>query len=290
MRIANLAGRAHLVAGDLALDIAEASGGRFGPSPESVYEAWSEFREWADDVSVIEHPAARPFAVVDLDAVVTRPRQIFAIGLNYADHAAEANLAVPENPIVFTKFASSLTGADAEIALPADTVDWEAELVAVVGTGGRDISEADAWSRLAGLAVGQDLSERTIQWWGPPAQFSLGKSLAGFAPVGPWIVTVDEISKGHNRDDLGVICTVTEPDGSVRVLQSGRTRNLIFSVPRLIARLSALVELLPGDLIFTGTPAGVGMGLDPAVYLKEGQTLTTEIEGIGRITQRFVSA
>ena len=288
MRIANIAGRAHLIEGAFALDIAAASEGRFGPSPESVYQAWLPFREWAADIVVDGDHAARSFTAGELDAVLTRPAQIFAVGLNYADHAAEAKLDIPTNPIVFAKFASSLTGADVEVALPGDTVDWEAELVAVVGTGGRDIAQADAWDSLAGLTVGQDLSERTVQWWGPPAQFSLGKSLAGFAPVGPWVTTIDEISADHDRDDLRVSCTITDTDGASRVLQDGRTRELIFSIPQLIARLSALVELLPGDLIFTGTPAGVGMGLDPAVYLKPGQTLTTEIEGLGSITQRFI--
>ena len=288
MRIATISGRAHLIANQTALDIATASDGRFGPEPESVYQDWASFREWAAGVVIDDDPTSGPFAAADLDAVVTRPAQIFAVGLNYADHAAEAKLAIPENPIVFTKFASSLTGADVDVTLPSDTVDWEAELVAVVGTGGRDIPETEAWDSLAGLTVGQDLSERTVQWWGPPAQFSLGKSLANFAPVGPWVVTVDEISANADRDDLRVSCTLTDTDGASRVLQDGRTRELIFSIPQLVARLSALVELIPGDLIFTGTPAGVGMGLDPAVYLKPGQTLTTEIEAIGSITQRFV--
>ena len=288
MRIANIGGRAHLIKDEQALDIAEASDGSFGPSPQSLYDAWIEFATWAETISVADHAEARAFSKAELDPPVPRPAQIFAVGLNYADHASESKLDLPENPIVFTKFVSSLTGADVEVQLSGETVDWEAELVAVVGTGGRDIAEEDAWKHLAGLTIGQDLSDRTVQWWGPPAQFSLGKSLAGFAPVGPWVVSVDEIANDHALDDLRISCTLTEPNGSERVLQNGRTGAMIFSIPRLIARLSAVVELLPGDLIFTGTPAGVGMGRTPAEYLRPGQTLTTEIEGIGSIVQRFV--
>lgn len=221
-------------------------------------------------------------------------KNFVCIGLNYADHAAESGLEVPENPVVFTKFASSLTGADVTVRLSGDRVDWEAELVLVVGTGGRDIAEPAAWDAVAGLTVGQDLSDRTVQSWGKPAQFSLGKSFAGYAPTGPAVVTVDEVRAGHDPDALRVQCWITDPaeggdaGDAERTLQDGTTADLLFSVPELMVRLSRIVELRPGDLIFTGTPAGVGLGRTPQVFLRPGQRLRTEIEGLGVIRQVFV--
>jgi 2-keto-4-pentenoate hydratase/2-oxohepta-3-ene-1,7-dioic acid hydratase in catechol pathway len=288
MRIANIAGRTVLLDGATALDVATASEGRFGPEPHAVYDDWDAFSAWAQGADVAGHPAARPYTSADLDTPVPRPSQVFGIGLNYADHAAEANLDVPENPLVFTKFPSSLAGADTEVGLSGDHVDWEAELVVVIGRTGRDIDADDAWDHVAGLSVGQDLSDRTVQNWGSPAQFNLGKSFAGYAPVGPAVVTVDEVRADHDVDALFVRCALEDEHGARTTLQDGNTRDLIFSVPELVARLSAIVELRAGDLIFTGTPAGVGMGRKPPQFLAPGQTLVTEIEGLGTIRQRLV--
>lgn len=288
MRIGNLKGRLVLIDGDRALDVATSSGGLFAPDPQAAYSRWDEFREWAGTQDVAARGSR--FERRELGPAVPRPPQVFAIGLNYARHAGESGFDVPDNPVVFTKFVSSLTGADADVELTSDRVDWEAELIAVVGTGGRNIPEADGWSHIAGLTVGQDLSDRTIQFWGDPPQFSLGKSPAGFAPVGPWVVSVDEIAAGHDVDALGIRCVLVTADGTERVLQDGNTRDLIFTVPALVSRLSAIVELLPGDLIFTGTPEGVGVGRNPQEFLRSGQMLRTEIDGIGAIRQRFVAA
>lgn len=289
MRTANLSGRAVLLGTDLALDIENASAGLFDSSPLGVYQRWSEFGTWAESITVDGHALARRFAAADLGTPVPRPAQIFAIGLNYAAHGAETNLGTPKDPIIFTKFVSSLTGPEAYVRLSGDTVDWEAELVVVIGAGGRSIAEADVWNHIAGFTVGQDLSDRTVQMWGPPAQFSLGKSFEGFAPVGPFVVSVDEIAASHDRDDLRISCSLQNGEGgTIRVLQDDSTASMIFSVPEIIARLSGIVELLPGDLVFTGTPAGVGMGRNPAEYLHAGQILTTRIEGIGTIRQKFI--
>jgi 2-keto-4-pentenoate hydratase/2-oxohepta-3-ene-1,7-dioic acid hydratase in catechol pathway len=160
-------------------------------------------------------------------------------------------------------------------------VDWEIEVVAVVGKGGRHIAEADAWDALAGVTGGQDLSERLLQLSGRPAQFSLGKSHAGFGPTGPWIVTPDELA---DPDDIAFASSLAgEP------LQSGRTADMIFSVPRLVAHLSSVCDLLPGDLIFTGTPEGVGNRISPPRFLQAGESLVSRFDGIGEITQRFVA-
>lgn len=277
MRIANLRGRLVLRAGDNALDVETASDGLFSSNPQAVFDRWEEFHSWASSADV---SAAAPFDTQDLYAPVPDPRQVFAIGLNYAAHADESKMAAPAEPAVFTKFQTSITGPYAEVSLPTRTVDWEAELVVVVGKRATGVSQADAWDHIAGVTVGQDLSERTRQLVAPVPQFSIGKSFPGFAPIGPDLVTVDELS---SRDDMEIGCSING-----ETVQTGRTRDLIFSVPVLIERLSAILTLLPGDVIFTGTPSGVGHARDPQRYLAPGDTLDTWIAGVGELKNTFV--
>jgi 2,4-diketo-3-deoxy-L-fuconate hydrolase len=286
MRIANNNGRLALVGGDHILDVETASSGAFVADPMAAFARWAELQAWAAGVGVAAHPDASALGEATLAAVSPRPRQVFGIGLNYADHAAESGLPLPDKPVVFTKFSSSVAGPDVEVALPGDSVDWEAELVVVIGTGGRHIAVADARSRIAGYTVGQDLSERTIQWQDQPPQFSLGKSFENFAPTGPVIVTLDEFT---DPSVLAISTTIVAADGRETRVQDGSTDQLVFSVDELVARLSEIVELLPGDLIFTGTPPGVGAGRTPKRFLVAGESLVTEIEGIGKIIQRFVA-
>ncbi|MGW7529027.1 fumarylacetoacetate hydrolase family protein [Streptomyces sp. NPDC054783] len=278
MRTANLHGRLALVFDDRAVDVEEASDGRFAADPQAVFERWDEFRNWAAGVSQTE---GRPVDQSAYGPPVPRPRQVFAIGLNYADHVAESNLQRPEEPAVFTKFVTSVTGPYDPVALPSPVVDWEVELVAVIGRRTERVHAEDAWSHVAGLTVGQDLSERHVQLRGPALQFSLGKSFPGFGPLGPVLVTPDEV---EDPDDLGIGCAV---DG--QTMQHSRTSRMIFPVPELIARLSAVCPLLPGDLIFTGTPAGVGGARDPRRFLAPGQELHSWIDGIGALHNRMVS-
>lgn len=273
MKIANLDGRVALVVDDTAVDVADASGGRFGPDPMDVYERWDEFGEWAADVG----PGSVPVAVDLLRCPVPRPRQVFAIGLNYRSHAEESGMAVPEVPATFTKFPASLSGPFDDIELVGDSVDWEVELVAVIGRRADRVAEADGWDHVAGLTIGQDISDRSLQF-AAGMQFSLGKSRRGFGPMGPWVVTPDEVG---DRDDLGLGCSV---DGET--VQDGRTSDLIFDIPRLVAELSAVLPLWPGDVIFTGTPSGVGMARQPPRALAPGQVLETWIDGIGTIRNR----
>lgn len=275
MKIANLNGRAALVLGGATTDIATASGGRFGPDPMSLYAAWGDFRDWATSV----REGTEPLDEAALRCPIPAPRQVFAIGLNYRTHAAESGMPAPEVPATFTKFPASLAGPfdDLEIAGPA--IDWEVELVAVIGRRADRVAEADAWSHVAGLTVGQDISDRQLQF-AAGAQFSLGKSRRGYGPMGPWVVTPDELA---NPDDLALGCSI---DGEV--VQDARTGDLIFSVPRLIAELSAVLPLLPGDVIFTGTPAGVGAARQPPRFLRPGEVVESWIEGIGRIRNRCV--
>ncbi|WP_019632212.1 fumarylacetoacetate hydrolase family protein [Actinomadura atramentaria] len=282
MRIANLNGRLVLLdASGAAVDVEEASGGRFTADPTAVYARWAEFRAWADAADL---PPGTPFDAADLGAPSPAPAQILAIGLNYRAHADESGFAAPDTlPPVFTKFASSLTGPVTEVALPeGGHTDWEVELVAVIGTEAYRVAEADAWDHVAGLTAGQDISERVTQMVGPAPQFGLGKSFPGFAPTGPCLVTPDEF---RDRDDIELSCAL---DGEE--MQKGRTRDLIFSVPALVARLSAVLPLRPGDLIFTGTPAGVGLGRSPQRWIAPGEVLVSTIEGIGELRQTFVAS
>lgn len=204
--------------------------------------------------------------------------------MNYSEHATESGFAVPDSlPPTFTKFVSALSGPDSAVELPAGgNTDWEVELVVVLGRTAHYVNEADAWDYVAGLTVGQDISERITQSAGPAPQFSLGKSFPGFAPVGPWLVTPDALP---DKDDLRLHCAI---DGET--VQDGRTRDLIFPVPALISKLSRIVALHPGDLIFTGTPAGVGLGRSPQRFLQPGETLDSSILGIGTLHQTFVMA
>jgi 2,4-diketo-3-deoxy-L-fuconate hydrolase len=277
MRIANLAGRLVLVIGTGALDVEAVSGGQFGPDPSDVYRHWQDFVAWADSATL---PSGQPFEETALGAPVPAPGQVFAIGLNYREHATESGFDFPVEPPVFTKFRTSITGPYGDLALPTDTVDWEAELVVVIGREAHQVAATDAWDYIAGLTVGQDYSERTRQLVPPAAQFSLGKSFPGFAPIGPVVVTRDELP---NPEDLEIGCAINGEQ-----VQKARTSDLIFSIPVLIERLSAVLPLQPGDLIFTGTPGGVGGGRNPKRFLAVGEQVVTWIEGIGELRQRCV--
>jgi 2,4-didehydro-3-deoxy-L-rhamnonate hydrolase len=279
MRVGNLAGRATLFTPDGAVDIGKASDGRFSADPQEVWSRWAEFRAWADTDAVVD-AGVEPYDPDELGAPVPRPQQVFAVALNYDDHAAEAGVERPSVPSVFTKFPSSLTGPYGEIALVSDSVDWEVELVVVVGRGGHRIPVAEAAEHIAGITAGQDITERVTQVAGALPQFGMAKSHPGFSPVGPWVVTLDEFVDPF---DLELGCAVDDV-----AVQEGRTRDLIFGVPELIAHLSSVVTLLPGDLIFTGTPAGVGAGRTPPMFLHAGQVLRTWVSGIGEMRHRLV--
>jgi 2-keto-4-pentenoate hydratase/2-oxohepta-3-ene-1,7-dioic acid hydratase in catechol pathway len=242
----------------------------------AVLEDWTAFTKWVASATL---PPAEPLAGRLPGAPVPRPRQVFAIALNYPPHAAEAGYQPPADPLVFTKFPSCITGPDTTVDLPGDRVDWEVELVVVIGVAGHRIAAGDAWAHVAGLTVGQDLSERGVQLLGTPPQFSLGKSFPGFGPTGPALVTLDEFP------DPGDLELVTELNGTV--VQRARTGEMIFAVPELIARLSAICPLLPGDLVFTGTPAGVGNRMSPPRYLGPDDVLVSRIDGIGELHTRF---
>jgi len=276
VELINRHGRACVVVDGRCIDVAERSKGIFDSDPMEALAGWSRLCDWArgqqprdDDPSV---------SVEELGPCVPRPGQVFAIGLNYRAHAAEAELDIPSEPMVFTKFPSCVAGPGSEITLTSDRVDWEVELVIVIGDGGRDISEDTALEAVAGYCVGQDISDRRRQFGDKPPQFSLGKSHSGFGPVGPAVVAIDCIER---PDDLSLTCDV---DGER--MQDSRTGDMIFGVPALVAYLSHYCELRSGDLIFTGTPSGVGSVRKPRRYLKSGELIESEIEGLGRLKNR----
>ncbi|MCV7174210.1 fumarylacetoacetate hydrolase family protein [Mycolicibacterium sphagni] len=285
MRIAQHAGRLTLLVEGGGIDVEQATGGRFGGSRgDATLDALERFEEFRDAVAGLTTPtlAIDPSS---LGAPVALPRQVFAVALNYRDHATESGIpeeGLPTAPAIFTKFPTSTTGPAATVELPSNTVDYEVEMVIVIGRRAERLTEDVAWRHVAGLMVGQDLSERRVQLAPPVAQFSLGKSFRGFSPTGPAIVTLDEIP---DPDALDISCRIGE-----EILQSGNTKDLIFSVPELIARLSRICPLLPGDTIWTGTPAGVGLGRTPARFLVAGETLTSSIGSLGEIHTTFVNA
>ena len=276
MKLANVDGRAALVTDDGVLDVADASGGQFGPEPAALYEEWDPFRAWAST-------ATGTLQLLDeskLGAPSPRPRQVFGIGLNYKSHAAESGMDLPAMPAVFTKFPASLGGPFDPIVLSGEMVDWEVELVAVIGREADRVGEDVGWDHVAGVCVGQDVSDRLVQF-AAGAQFSLGKSFRSYGPTGPWLVTPDELD---DPDDLALGCSL---DGET--VQDDRTSGLVFGVAKLVADISAVVPLLPGDLIFTGTPAGIGATRTPPRFLQAGQVLESWIEGIGTIRNEITS-
>jgi len=278
MKLGNLGGRLALLTAAGAIDVEKASGGRFTADPQAVLVKWREFRDWAASAP---NGDAKPYAEADLHCPVPHPAQVFGIGLNYRAHAEEAGLPIPSGPPTFTKFPSCITGPFDDVTLPSGFVDWEVELVVVIGERAFRVAEKDGWKHIAALTVGQDISERVVQW-GNGGQFSLGKSFPGFGPIGPYLVTPDEMK---NPDDLELGCRV-----SGEVMQTSRTSDMIFSVPRLIAELSAVLPLLPGDIIFTGTPQGVGAVRKPPRFLQPGDVIESWIEGIGTIRNKMVAA
>lgn len=284
MKLANIAGRAALIAPDgTAHDVHTLSESRFGPDLPDLFSAWEQVAKWADTLSPLSEGTV--FTAADLGAPSPQPRQIVAFGLNYADHAAESGFEAPTGlPPAFPKFVSSLSGPVTTVVLPAGgKTDWEVELVVVIGSAiDGAISEDSAWDHVAGVTAGQDLSDRATQFSTPAPQFGLGKSFPGFTPTGPWIVTPDEL---RDRNDVALSCSL---DG--KQMQQGSTKNLLVPIPRLLAGLSQIISLYPGDLIFTGTPEGVGVGRDPQVFIQPGQELVTIIEGVGELRQRFVQA
>lgn len=214
---------------------------------------------------------------------IPRPDKILCIGLNYRDHALEGGRPIPTEPVLFAKFPNTLIGHEQQIVLPkvSQKVDYEAELVVVIGKRGRHISEAQAFDYVAGYTIGHDVSGRDWQFRGEEKQWTIGKTFDTFAPTGPVLVTKDEVADPHNlRIQLRL---------NGQTLQNSSTKEFIFGVPALLAFVSQVITLEPGDLIFTGTPPGVGVARKPPIFLKPGDVTEVEIEGLGILRNTCVA-
>jgi 2-keto-4-pentenoate hydratase/2-oxohepta-3-ene-1,7-dioic acid hydratase in catechol pathway len=275
-RLANIDGRAALVSGENYYDLEKISQGNFSQDPMQALEALSELSALGAQLDNFE--ASGQLADVELGPPVPNPKNCYAVGLNYRNHAEESNMAMPPVPMVFTKHTSCISGPTADIEMRSDYVDYEAELVAVIGKPGKDIAKETAWQHVAGLCVGQDISDRPMQFSAAPPQFNLGKSFDTFGPIGPVLTSLESLQDYHSME---IQCNVS---GEVR--QKDNVSDLIFDIPYLIAYLSEIVTLKTGDIIFTGTPAGVGV-ID-GKYLRDGDMLTTSIEGLGTLRNRCV--
>ncbi|HUF32585.1 MAG TPA: fumarylacetoacetate hydrolase family protein [Acidimicrobiales bacterium] len=276
-RLANVDGRAALVEGDHWYDLAVLGGDEALAEPMAAVARHPELHDL--QARAADRSPSGDVADTLLGACVPRPSKVFAIGLNYRAHAAESNLELPTAPVTFTKFPSCLAGPTADVVLSGPTVDWEVELVVVIGHGGRHVSADDAWAHVAGLCLGQDISDRTVQLNGNPAQFSLGKSFDTYGPIGPAVVSVDAFT---DPDDIGIWCEVAGER-----MQEARTTDLIFPVPELVEHLSSICTLEPGDLIFTGTPSGVGA--PRGRFLQDGEVIVSGAEVIGELRNRCVA-
>ena len=218
-----------------------------------------------------------------LGSPIARPSKIICIGLNYSDHAKESNMQLPPEPVIFFKATSAIVGPNDNLVIPKNSkkTDWEVELAVVIGKKTSYVDEADALNYVAGYLLHNDYSEREFQLE-RAGQWVKGKSCDSFAPLGPWLATKDEIDDVNN---LRLWLTVNG-----KVMQDGNTRNLVFNIPRLVSYLSQFMTLLPGDVISTGTPAGVGLGQKPEpVYIKEGDVIELGIEGLGSSRQVAVA-
>lgn len=277
-RLLNHAGRAALDVDGQRFDLATLSGDDSMADPMVAIARHTELHALAEQAH--GRPGDGPVDPTMLGPCVPRPSKVFGIGLNYRSHAEETGMDLPPSPLTFTKYPSCLVGPTATVELSGAAVDWEVELVVVIGTGGRHIPAEAAWNHVAGMTLGQDISDRVVQRAGMPPQFSLGKSFDTYGPIGPAVVSVDAFP---DPNDVGLWCDISGDR-----MQDGRSNDLIFTVPDLVAYLSSICTLEPGDLIFTGTPSGVGAARGR--FLTSGDVIASGAEVIGTLTNPCVAA
>lgn len=278
-----------LLIGDTVFDLVEtASASGHHPAVFSDMHALLEAGEIAMDTArelsaglVSRAAQGLPLSTIRLLPPVPRPSKIVAIGLNYMDHAAEAGLKLPEGPLLFAKFPSSIAGPNDDIVLPPDDpqADYEVEFAVVIGCQAKHVSPADALRFVAGYMVLNDVSARRFQF--SDKQWTRGKSCDTFCPTGPWLTTTDEITDPHRLR----VCTRVNGE----LVQDSNTSNLIFSVPQLIAHITRSITLMPGDIIATGTPPGVGVFREPPRFLQAGDVVETEVETLGTLRNRVAA-
>ncbi|MDB3947820.1 fumarylacetoacetate hydrolase family protein [Gammaproteobacteria bacterium] len=275
-KLANINGNSALVNGDSYFDLAVISEGNVSSDPSQVVNSLGAISKLYEQIDQFD--ASGSLKDVQMGPPITGSRNCFAVGLNYRNHAEESGMEIPPFPMIFTKHTSCINGPFDNIEMRSDIVDYEAELVVVIGKQGKNISNDESWNHVAGLTVGQDISDRSVQFHATPPQFNLGKSFDTFGPIGPILVSPDQF---EDKSSLNLECSV---NGELR--QKDNTNDLIFDIPYIISYVSEFITLEPGDLIFTGTPAGVGA--TQGKLLKDGDILSTTISGIGTIENKCV--
>ena len=275
-KLANIDGKSALINGDSYYDINSISQGEITSDPSYILDSLDDLHDLSSKIDNFE-----PTGLIEnslLGAPVTNSRNCFAVGLNYRAHAEESGMEIPPFPMVFTKHTSCIVGPFDNIEMRSDIVDYEAELVLVIGKKGKNISKENAWDHVAGLTVGQDISDRAVQFHATPAQFNLGKSFDTFGPIGPYLVSPDSVA---NKNAVQLECHINN-----ELRQESSTDDLIFTVPDIISYISEFLTLNTGDLIFTGTPSGVGA--TQGKLLKDGDIITTSIKEIGTIKNKCI--
>ena len=275
-KLANVNGKSSLISGESYYDVNTISQGKISSEPSEVLDSLNDLHELSSKIDNYEATGLIESSL--LGAPITNSRNCFAVGLNYKAHAEESGMEIPPFPMVFTKHTSCIVGPFEDIQMRSDIVDYEAELVIVIGKKGKNITKDNAWEHVAGLTVGQDISDRAVQFHATPPQFNLGKSFDTFGPIGPFLVSPDLVT---NKDSVQIECYVND-----ELRQESSTDDLIFTVPDIISYISEFLTLTPGDLIFTGTPSGVGA--TQGKLLKHGDIVTTSIKEIGTIKNKCV--
>ena len=273
---ANINNRSALVQGEAFFDLSTITNGDVSSDPMKAIQNSDLLHHYATQLD--DYESSGLIAEANVSAPIPQPRNSFGVGLNYQLHVEEAASKTPNTPMVFTKFPSSICGPTDDVIMRSDECDYEGELLVVIGKDGKDIPNEEAWSHVLGLSIGQDFSDRGIQYKDQPAQFNLGKSFDTFGPTGPYLVSTDSFA---DPNDLQIVTTV---NGEVR--QNDRTSNMIFDIATLISYISSITSLAAGDIIFSGTPEGVGFR--NGSFLKDGDIVETTIEGIGTMRNRCV--
>ncbi len=265
------------------VDVRETARGAGQRAPDSVKDVAAGGAQALEQLRQVLGSAGVPIpeSEVVYGPALPDPGKIICVGANYRKHAEESGIPIPAHPIYFAKFANSLAGHRTDVAAPAVTakVDYEVELVAVIGRPAHRVPVADALDHVFGYATGNDLSARDLQMRGP--QWTYGKAIDGFAPLGPFVVTADEVP---DPQALDLKCWVNS-----ELRQDSNTADMIFSVAELVSDLSQVMTLEPGDVVFTGTPQGVAMGMDPPSWVQQGDEIACEVERLGRLVTYLVA-
>ena len=275
-KLGTVDGKAVLIKDDHYFDVSSQSDGVISSDSVEALKFQTELSELYETLS--ENNATGNLSEVELGNPVPKSPNCYAVGLNYRKHAEESGMDIPEVPMIFTKHTSCFVGPKANVEMRSDYVDWEVELVAVIGKEGKTIPKENALAHVAGLCVGQDISDRPAQFATTPAMFNLGKSFDTYGPMGPALVSLDLL---ENCESLDIECKLNG-----ETVQKSNTSDLIFNISSIISYLSEIVSLNVGDTIWTGTPSGVGIA--SGKFLKDGDILTSSIEGLGSMENKCV--